>query len=116
MDREFLSYTALSLAGPVIWSVHFAVVYGIQHLICSTGFLPGRFVMPIILGATLIAILLIAGCTWGTLKGGLLSEVPGTQVVLFYKYVSGFMLILSFFAVLATCAAGLMLPACQDLR
>ena len=115
-DKEFLTYTALSLSGPVIWSVHFAIAYGIQYVTCMTAFIPARFVMPIILGSTFLAVLLITSGAWGILKGGLLRETSDKQVVIFYKCVSTFLLILSLFGVIATCAACLLLPACATLR
>ena len=35
-SEKFIGIALLSLAGPFIWVVHFAVVYGVQHIACVT--------------------------------------------------------------------------------
>ncbi|HEY8220016.1 MAG TPA: hypothetical protein VIF86_07930 [Methylobacter sp.] len=35
-SEKFIGIALLSLAGPFIWVVHFAVVYGVQHIACAT--------------------------------------------------------------------------------
>lgn len=35
-SEKFIGIALLSLAGPLIWVVHFAVVYGVQHIACVT--------------------------------------------------------------------------------
>jgi len=34
-SEKFIAVALVSLAGPLIWVVHFAVVYGAQHFLCS---------------------------------------------------------------------------------
>ncbi len=35
-SEKFIGIALLSLAGPFIWVLHFAVVYGVQHIVCAT--------------------------------------------------------------------------------
>ena len=35
-SEKFIGIALLSLAGPLIWVLHFAVVYGVQHIACVT--------------------------------------------------------------------------------
>lgn len=35
-SEKFIGMALLSLAGPFIWVVHFAVVYGVHHIVCVT--------------------------------------------------------------------------------
>jgi len=35
-SEKFIGIALLSLAGPFIWVVHFAVVYGVHHIVCVT--------------------------------------------------------------------------------
>jgi hypothetical protein len=34
-SEKFIGIALLSLAGPFIWVLHFAVVYGVQHIACA---------------------------------------------------------------------------------
>lgn len=60
--EKFWIVTFLSLAGPLIWAIHFGFVYGVQHLLCSS-IAPGANETPLtifVMAATIGALIPLA--------------------------------------------------------
>lgn len=109
----------LSLAGPLIWALHFAVVYGIQHVACATlgGHRADFWIQTSVIVATvvaLLALLLIIVKPNAVLRidrEGRMSQ--NTQALLLG--IMRLLTLLSFFGVLWAGVAVFFLPACGSL-
>ena len=115
-DPRFIRLTLTSLAGPLIWALHFGAVYGGQHIACSAseaGTLPIRLG---IIVATLIAGLALLVVFAHARKLVRPAPPAGADVPAFLHSVTRYLLGLSLLAVLASGLAGLMLPGCPSLR
>lgn len=115
-DPRFIRLTLTSMAGPLIWSLHFGAVYGGQHVAChglGAGTAPIRWG---IVAATLAACLALGAIALYARK--LVQPAPpgDPDVPAFLYSVSLWLIGLSLFAALASGLAGLMLPACPSLR
>lgn len=115
-DPRFIRLTLTSMAGPLIWALHFGAVYGGQHVACAvsaSGALPVRTGIVV---ATLIACLVLLAV--GVAARKLVQPAPpaSEDVPAFLHSVTLWLLGLSLFAVLASGLAGLMLPGCPSLR
>jgi hypothetical protein len=109
----------LSLAGPLIWALHFAVVYGIQHVACATlgGHRADFWIQTSVIVATVVALL------------SLLLIIVKPNVILRIDREGGMsqntralllgimrlLALLSFFGVLWAGVAVFFLPACGSL-
>tara|TARA_B100000678_G_scaffold291050_1_gene305983 strand:- start:2560 stop:2898 length:339 start_codon:yes stop_codon:yes gene_type:complete len=107
-DMDFTRLTAASLAGILIWSAHFGIVYGGQHVACSIA--RSDFVKPLNLMASAIALGALAACLiWNR---SLLGNSAGD----FLHKVSRWLILVSMFAVAGVAATVFILPACGALR
>lgn len=109
----------LSLAGPLIWVLHFAVLYGIQHVACATlgGNRADFLIQASVIVATvaaLLALLLTIVKTDVVLRLDRNAEMPkNTQA--FLLGMMRLLALLSFFGVLWAGIAAFFLPACGSL-
>ena len=115
-EPHFIRLTATSLAGPLIWALHFGAVYGGQHVACATGLLtPGLTRLGV--GVATIAAVLAILMVWAHAKRLVTPARPvSADVPAFLEAVTLFLLGLSLFAILAAGLAGILLPACPPLR
>lgn len=115
-DPRFIRVTLTSMAGPLIWALHFGAVYGGQHVACAAtelGTTPIRWgIILATLVASLAMVLVFIGAKKLTRPGPPLDE----DVPVFLAAVTRYLIGLSLFAVLASGLAGLMLPGCPSLR
>jgi hypothetical protein len=109
----------LSLAGPLIWALHFAVVYGIQHVACATlgGQRADFWIQTSVIVATvvaLLALLLIIVKPNAVLRIDREGGMPqNTQA--FLLGILRLLALLSFYGVLGVGATVFFLPACGSL-
>jgi hypothetical protein len=109
----------LSLAGPLIWALHFAVVYGVQHVACATlgGHRADFWIHASVIIATVVALLALLVTIIkpnvvlrmdrdGGMSQNTRALLPGIMRLL---------ALLSFFGVLWAGAAVFFLPACGSL-
>ncbi|MDO9047093.1 MAG: hypothetical protein Q7U66_05060 [Methylobacter sp.] len=116
--EKFIGIALLSLAGPFIWVLHFAVVYGVQHIACVTlgnraDFWVETSVIVITVAALLALLLLI-------LKPDILQYLDRNQVrqettKVFFSGIMRLLALLSFFGVLWAGIALFFLPACGSV-
>ncbi|MGZ5576130.1 MAG: hypothetical protein ACXWEV_04560 [Methylobacter sp.] len=117
-SEKFIGIAMLALAGPFIWVLHFAVVYGDQHLVCVTlkdraDFWVDASIITITVGALLVLLLLI-------LKPDVVQRLDRNQlrpanIKAFFTGITRLLAFLSFFAVLWSGIALFFLPACGSL-
>jgi hypothetical protein len=117
-SEKFIGIAMLALAGPFIWVLHFAVVYGVQHIVCVTlkdraDFWVDVSIIAITVMALLALLLLI-------LKPDVLKSLDRNQMrpANIKDFVTGIMRLmafLSFFAVLWSGIALFFLPACGSV-
>lgn len=115
-DPRFIRLTLTSMAGPLIWALHFGAVYGGQHVACAAsnaGTGPVRLGIVIATVAACLALLVVFAHA-----RKLVQPAPPADdgVPAFLHSVTLWLLGLSLFAVLASGLAGLMLPGCPSLR
>lgn len=109
----------LSLAGPLIWALHFAVVYGVQHVACATlgGNRADFWIQTSVIVATVVALLSLLliivkpDVVLRIDRNGGMSQ--NTQVLLLG--IMRLLALLSFFGVLWAGVAAFFLPACGSL-
>jgi hypothetical protein len=117
-SEKFIGIALLSLAGPFIWVLHFAVVYGVQHFFCAilesrADFWVDASIITITLIALSVLVLLIA-------KPDILQGLDRHQAIqessqIFFSGVMRLMALLSFFGVLWSGIALFFLPACGSV-
>lgn len=117
-SEKFIGIVLLSLAGPFIWVLHFAVVYGVQHIACVTlgnraDFWVGTSIIVITVVALLALVLLIV-------KPDILQRLDRDQIRQestkeFFSGTMRLLALLSFFGVLWAGIALFFLPACGSL-
>jgi hypothetical protein len=117
-SEKFIGIAMLALAGPFIWVLHFAVVYGVQHIVCVTlkdraDFWVDVSIIAITVMALLALLLLI-------LKPDVLKSLDRNQMrpANIKDFVTGIMRLmafLSFFAVLWSGIVLFFLPACGSV-
>lgn len=115
-DSRFIRLTLTSMSGPLVWALHFSVVYGGQHVACAAGGLGTAPIRWGIIIATLVACLALVLVFIMARK--LVQPDPpfDEDVPVFLHSVTNYLLGLSLFAVLASGLAGLILPGCPSLR
>ncbi|WP_020158316.1 hypothetical protein [Methylobacter marinus] len=109
----------IAMAGPLVWALHFAVVYGTQHVVCATlaGSRAAFWVYLAVFAATAVALpvllLLIAkpGIARHTVRRGAVTK----RAQAFLTGIMRLLALLSFFGVLWAGSAALLLPACASL-
>lgn len=117
-SEKFIGVALLSLAGPLIWVLHFAVVYGVQHIVCFTlgnraDFWVEVSIIAITVAALLALVLLIA-------KPDILQYPDNGRIgqettKMFFSGIMRLMALLSFFGVLWSGIALFFLPACGSV-
>lgn len=117
-SEKFIGIALLALAGPFIWVLHFAVVYGVQHIACVTQVKHADFwveisIIVITVAALLALVLLIA-------KPDMLERLDSGRIrqettSVFLSGIMRLMALLSIFAVLWTGIALFFLPTCGSV-
>lgn len=116
-SEKFIGIALLALAGPFVWVLHFAVVYGVQHIACVTQVKHADFwveisIIVITVAALLALVLLIA-------KPDMLERPDSGRIrqdtSVFLSGIMRLMALLSIFAVLWTGIALFFLPACGSV-
>lgn len=117
-SEKFIGIALLSLAGPFIWVVHFAVVYGVQHIACVTlGNRADFWVETSIIVVTVVALLALLVLI---LKPDILQYLDRDQVRQditkeFFSGIMRLLALLSFFGVLWSGIALFFLPTCGSI-
>jgi hypothetical protein len=113
-SRSFVGTVLLTLAGPIIWALHFLVIYGAHTLMCVQG-ASERDARVVIGVATLIALAALALAAWRI--GSV--EASGRQRGQTRGFLRNIMFLLSVLSAFAVAWAGstiLFLSACQAMR
>lgn len=118
-SERLIGIGLLSLAGPLIWVLHFAVVYGIQHVACAmvAGNRAGVLVQASVIVATVVALLALL---LPIVKPNILQRMDRNGVIqkttkAFLAELMRLLALLSFFGVLWAGIAAFFLPACGSL-
>jgi len=117
-SEKFIGIALLTLAGPFIWVLHFAVVYGVQHFACVTLKDSADFWVDVSIIAVTVAALL--ALLFLTLKPDVLQRLDRNQprpekIKVFFSVMMRLLAFLSFFAVLWSGIALFFLPACGSV-
>lgn len=117
-SEKFIGIALLALAGPFIWVLHFAVVYGVQHIACVTHVKHADFwveisIIVITVAALLVLVLLIA--TPDILERLDSGRIRQETTSVFLSGIMRLMALLSIFAVLWTGIALFFLPTCGSV-
>lgn len=117
-SEKFIGIALLSLAGPLIWVLHFAVVYGVQHIACVTlknraDFWIETSIVVVTVVALLVLLLLI-------IKPDVLQRLDRNQIreERIIVFLSGIMRVLAFLSFLGVLWSGMslfFLPACGSI-
>ncbi len=118
-SEKFIGIALLSLAGPFIWVVHFAVVYGVQHIVCVTlknnaGFWVAVSIIAITVLA-LLALLVLIVKSDDILQRLDKSQARQETTKEFFSGIIRLLALLSVFAVLWSGSALFFLPACASV-
>ncbi len=118
--EHFWRATLFSLFGPLLWTAHFGLVYGGQHVGCATPVsLDPAWVIGGIVAATFAAAApLLVGAVWPHRLARLfgLTETDNSGVYPFLVGATRLLSLLSLFGVLWAGAAAAFLPSCPALR
>ncbi|MGZ8928529.1 MAG: hypothetical protein ACXW03_08740 [Methylobacter sp.] len=115
---KFIGIALLSLAGPLIWVVHFAVVYGVQHVACVALLNNADFwVATSIIVMTVVALLALLALI---LKPDILQRLSRNRIQeeRIIVFLSGVMRTLAFLSILGVLWSGIslfFLPACGSV-
>lgn len=115
-SRRFGRSTLYLLFGPIVWSLHFFVLYGPQSLLCARGEI--EVVGPVLTLATVVCALALLGAVVAPARLARLLRLaprPAARQA-FLDAVMRVLAALSLFAVLAAGAAIWILPSCPSLR
>jgi len=117
-SESFIGIALLTLAGPLIWVLHFAIVYGVQHIACVTLKERADFWVNVSIIAVTVAALL--ALLFLTLKPDVLQRLDRNQprpenIKAFFSGMMRLLAFLSFFAVLWSGTALFFLPACGSV-
>lgn len=108
--------------GPIVWTVHFLLVYGVQSIACAVsrpvlqpsalGLDPVQWT---VVAATLAALaLVLAPVLWRRPVAA--AEGKGDELAVFIGRSTVLLIAISVFAIAATGSAALVLPTCAALR
>jgi hypothetical protein len=97
------------LYGPVIWAVHFFIVYGAESVVCMGASSSASAMRWTVFVATAIALIAMAVSYIRSVRIGRISDL-GIQH--FLRSVAGWLAILSAAAIVAVAAAAMRLSAC----
>ncbi|MEF3077040.1 hypothetical protein V2P20_18590 [Methylobacter sp. Wu1] len=115
---ESVGILLITLAGPLIWGVHFGMVYALHHFICLlTGNSAAFWAQSAIIAATLAALLalLLAVFKPEIIQRLVRYETAQKISQSFLTGVMRLMALLSVFGVLWAGSAALLLPACESI-
>jgi hypothetical protein len=117
-SEKFIGIAMLALAGPFIWVLHFAVVYGVQHIVCVT--LKDRADFWVDVSIIAITVMALLALLLIILKPDVLKSLDRNQMrpANIKDFITGIMRLmafLSFFAVLWSGIALFFLPACGSV-
>ncbi|MDP1663563.1 MAG: hypothetical protein Q8L79_00415 [Methylobacter sp.] len=117
-SEKFIGIALLSLAGPFIWVLHFAVVYGVQHIACVT--LGNRADFWVEISVIVITVVALLALLLLILKPDILQRLDRKQVRQestkeFFSGIMRLLALLSFFGVLWSGIALFFLPACASV-
>jgi high-affinity Fe2+/Pb2+ permease len=117
-SENFIGVALLSLAGPFIWVLHFAVVYGVQHIACARlGNRAEFWIETSIILATVVALLALVLLMFKTDSLQSPSDGPIRQETA-TAFLSGVMRLLAFLSFLGVLFSGItvfFLPACGSI-
>ncbi len=119
ISEKFIGIALLSLAGPFIWVVHFAVVYGVQHIACAT--LENRAEFWVETSVIVITVVALPALLVLIVKpDDILQRLDKNQIrqettKAFFSGIMRLLAFLSFFGVLWVGIALFFLPACASL-
>ena len=118
-SEKFIGIALLALAGPFIWVVHFAVVYGVQHIACATlGNRAEFWLETSIIVVTIVALLALLALI--VKPDDILQYLDRNQLrqettKIFFSGMMRLLALLSFFGVLWVGLALFFLPICASL-
>jgi hypothetical protein len=105
------------LAGPIVWAIHFVVVYAIGEFGCRANFNNWQFISPaniqmVIAAATIVGLIAVGGS--GLLAYRYWREQPDDSTLIRFLGMTGILLSLLFLlAILATFTPIFVLPVCD---
>lgn len=117
-SEKFIGIAVLALAGPFVWVLHFAVLYGVQHIACATlgsraGFWIEASIIAVTVAALSVLVLLIAKPDiLQRLDSGRIRQATTKE---FFSETMRLLALLSFFGVLWSGLALFFLPACGSV-
>jgi hypothetical protein len=117
-SEKFIGIALLSLAGPFIWVLHFAVVYVVQHAACVTlGNRADFWVSASIIAITVVAlsVLLVLIVKPDVLQRLDRDQIRQETTKTFFSGMMRLMALLSFFGVLWVGITLFFLPACGSV-
>jgi hypothetical protein len=106
--RPFGDFVAC-LRGPVIWAVHFFVVYGAESVVCIGASSPAGAMRWTVFAATAIALVAIAAPHVRPVRSGPAGDPEAQR---FLRSVAGWLAALSAAAIVAVAVAAMRLSAC----
>ena len=106
--RPFGDFIAC-LYGPIIWAMHFFIVYGAESVVCMAASSPASAMRWTVFAATAIALAAIAVPDVRSVRSGRTGEVEAQR---FLRNVAGWLAILAAAAIVAVAAAAMRLSAC----
>jgi hypothetical protein len=117
-SEKFIGISMFALAGPFIWVLHFAVVYGVQHIACVT--LKDRADFWVAASIVAVTVVALVALLLLILKPDVLQSLDKNQmrpanIKAFFTGMMRLLAFLSFFAVLWSGIALFFLPACGSL-
>jgi hypothetical protein len=107
--RPFGDFIAC-LYGPVIWAVHFFIVYGAESVVCAGASSPASVMRWTVFVATAIALIAMAVSYVRSVRTGRISDLGAQR---FLRSVAGWLAILSAAAIVAVAAVAMRLSACM---
>lgn len=118
ISEKFIGIALLSLAGPFIWVLHFAVVYGVQHIACAT--LENRAEFWIAASIIVVTVVALLALLVLIVKPDVLQYLDRNQIRQettkeFFSAIMRLLALLSFFGVLWSGIALFFLPACGSI-
>jgi hypothetical protein len=108
--RPFGGFVAC-LYGPIIWAVHFFIVYGAESVVCMGASSPTSAMRWTVVAATAMALIAIAVSHVRSVRAGRFSDGAAQR---FLGGVAGWLAILSAAAIVAVTAAAMRLSACMS--
>jgi hypothetical protein len=106
----------LLIAGPILWALHFAILYFVQSMLCAhrvaTALVPGFVMAATLIALAVVTIAIVAPGTLARLLGA--DDWPGSERSLHARVTRG-LAILSAAGIAWAGATALIIPACAML-